>query len=227
MQKEVFNKVIVGMVLLLLLTACSTDKNEERSNASIDEKEDLNDYEIFFKNTSEMEDLPWADNFSFDVIQIQDMYEEILPLESTVNANIKKAMTAWINQIALNAAEVNVTITCHSPRYLSFYNFFRYKKGEFKDCITIDMLTGQRVFLNDLAEINEEFVSFLQENTDKVKEAPHPYWQTIDLNDLAPLELLVELYKCSYIKDHWEQEGGYSIDDSEVSSIFNNSFFFT
>jgi hypothetical protein len=104
---------------------------------------------------------------------------------------------------------------------------YKSKNMDFiNDYITIDLLTGQRVFLSDLVEINEEFIKYLQENTDKVKEPPHPLWQGVpDLNEYSHIELLEELNKCSYTQEQVIQNGYFSISDSIGSLLFRNSFF--
>lgn len=53
----------------------------------------------------------------------------------------------------INADGVEISINCHSSRYLSFVNCFVYESRRIdvvNDYITIDILTGQRVFLSDV-----------------------------------------------------------------------------
>lgn len=78
------------MVLLLALTACSSGnvaigtidtntitqasvKEEAISDNSIENVDVTYQYTIAFVDTSEMLDLSWANDLSFDVVQIQDM----------------------------------------------------------------------------------------------------------------------------------------------------------
>lgn len=229
-QSNIFNKLIIYIIFLLLLTACNTNKFEESNIISIKEKKDTDCYySISFEDTSSIVDLPWANDLSFDIIRIHDMPEENATLQTIINTNIKIAMTSWINGKVLNTDAVNLSITCHSSRYLSFVNSFMYESRDIdviNDYITIDMLTGQRVYLNDLIEVNEEFVNYLRENASKIKAPPHPFWQGVpNLNEYSPSELLEELNRCSYTQEQLIQNGYFSIDDSIGSLLFRNSFF--
>ena len=220
-QLRVFSKWIVCITLMYLLISCSSNTSNDQ------EINDIN-YSISFKNTSELYGLPWnADDFAFNIIRVKDMIN--FDFQNTVNDNIEMAMTSWVGGRVVHADRVNLSITCHSSRYLSFINSFIYESRRvdvINDFITIDMQTGQRVFLNDLIEINEEFARFLQVNQHKIKTPPEPMWQAPpDLFLFSTSELLEELYKCSYTEEQWIEDGYYSLDDSIGSLIFKNSFF--
>ena len=88
------------------------------------------------------------------------MPDEFSSIQDTINDNLKEAMTSWVRGRVTGAEDVRLTVTCHSERYLSAYNEFVYisrRTDRFNDYVTIDMSSGQRVFLKDLVEINEEF----------------------------------------------------------------------
>lgn len=240
-QLCIFNKktIFIMLLLLLLLTGCESDKSKNKINgtksiiANVGKTEEstepTNYYSISFIDTSNIKNLAWCDELSFKIPQIIDMPEERLPLEDAINQNIIEALTSWIGGKILNVDSVDLTITCHSTRYLSFVNSFTYESDRIdiiNDYVTIDMLTGQRVYLNELVEINEDFAKFLQENPSKVKEPPQPLWQGIpDLNKYTSFELMEELKKCSYKQEKLIQNGYYSLDESIGSLLFRNSFF--
>ncbi|PPK81376.1 hypothetical protein BXY41_104178 [Lacrimispora xylanisolvens] len=240
-QLYIFNKktIFIMFLLLLLLTGCESDKSKNKINdtkpimENISKTQDnmapTNYYSISFVDTSNIKNLDWSDKLSFEIPQIKDMSEERLPLEDAINQNIIKALTSWIGGEIFKVDSVDLTITCHSTRYLSFVNSFTYDSNHvdvINDYVTIDMLTGQRVYLNDLVEINEDFAKYLQENLSKVKEPPQPLWQGIpDLNKYTSFELMDELIKCSYTQEELIQNGYYSIEESIGSLLFRNSFF--
>ena len=220
-QLRTFSKWIVCITLMFLLISCSSNTSNDQ------EINDIN-YSISFKNTSELYGLPWnADDFAFNIIRVKDMIN--LDFQNMVNDNIEMAMTSWVGGRVEHSDRVNLSITCHSSRYLSFINSYIYESQRvdvINDFITMDMQTGQRVFLNDLIEINEEFARYLQVNQYKIKEPPEPMWQTPpDLFLFSTSELLEELYKCSYTEEQWIEDGYCSLDDSIGSLIFKNSFF--
>ncbi|MDL2302212.1 hypothetical protein LJC58_07650 [Lachnospiraceae bacterium OttesenSCG-928-D06] len=233
-----FNKTIIPIMFLVLLMGCNNTKPTDEvskitptagNSGEVEKNTDVQDYySIIFVNTSKIKDLLWSEEFSFDIIQIEDMSKETASLEDTINTNIKEAMTSWIEGKIFNVDSVDLTITCHSSRYLSFVNSFVYESNQvdvINDYVTIDILTGQRVYLCDLVEINEEFVTYLQENPDKIKTPPQPLWQGIDLSEYSPSELLEALDKCSYTQEELIRNGYYSIEESIGSLLFRNSFF--
>lgn len=245
-QYSVFIKLIISTILISSLIACSSrntaDRTIEISNIasdiyidkeirdiSIENVDMVDNYTIALKDASKITDLSWANGFSFDIIEIQDMPEEISHIQSAINTSIKTAMTSWIEGKVINADSVDLAVTCHSGRYLSFVNSFSYKSKTIdyiNDYITIDMLTGKRIFLSDLVEIDREFAEFLQENPSIVKDAPHPFWQSApDLSKFSQLEVIEELHKCSNTQEQLIQNGYYSINDSIGSLLFKNSFF--
>lgn len=233
------NKKMIFIVLLLLLTGCSSGKPTEKmkdtkaiiKNISTTEEstESNNYYSVSFIDTSNIKELVWRDELSFKILQIKDIPNERVSHEDTINQNITKAMTSWIGGKILNVDSVDLAITCHSARYLSFVNSFRYESNHIdviNDYVTIDMLTGQRVFLSELVELNEDFAKYLQANSSKVKEPPHPIWQGMpDLNEYTSSELLEELNKCSFTQEELIHNGYYSIEESIGSLLFRNSFF--
>lgn len=252
--------IIMFMLLLLLTGCCATPDTEQMNDSqpvmeavNIDEengvgtgdllqinKEAVNidkgnadteySYSISLVDTSEFSDLPWRDEFSFQVVQVRDMQEDKLPLENIINQNIKEAMTSWIRGKVLTPNTVNLKITCHVGKYLSFGNSFIYqsvREDFINDYVTIDMMTGQRVQLDDLLEVNEDFVEFLQENPDIIKTLDdlEPWRWVADLSEYSSSELLEELNKCSYTQEELIQNGYAPIEESLGPLLFRNSFF--
>lgn len=226
-QLNLFHKVIIMFMLLLLLTGCCATPDTEQMNDSQQVTESVN---IDEENGVGTGDLPWRDEFSFQVVQVRDMQEDKLPLENIINQNIKEAMTSWIRGQVLTPNKVNLKITCHLGKYLSFGNSFMYqsvREDFINDYVTIDMMTGQRVQLDDLLEVNEDFVEFLQENPDIIKTLDdlEPWRWGTDLSEYSSSELLEELNKCSYTQEELIQNGYAPIEESLGPLLFRNSFF--
>lgn len=233
------HKTII-LVILLLITIYSTisctnqTKNGQPVEETVIKRNTKSEYpySISLVDTSEFRDLPWWDKLSFNVIQIRDMPKDKLSLENVMNENIKRAMTSWIRGKVINPAldSVQLEITCHSNRYLSFKNSFIYE-GNHRDFIdnyvTIDMTTGQRVYLNDLLKVNKDFVKFLMENPGIIKMPDdQELWKGgVEVSDYSASELLEELNKCSYTDEQWIQNGYYPIEESFGAFIRRNSFF--
>ncbi|MDL2302215.1 hypothetical protein LJC58_07665 [Lachnospiraceae bacterium OttesenSCG-928-D06] len=246
-QSTFLNRVIIIIILqffILMLCACDdtssmllgeesiviNEESQEEESTLLKQNENReNYYTLSFSNTSKLSDLIWRDDLSFEMIQIKDMPEEKLQLQKFINANIKSAMTSWIGGRVVNAETVELSITCHSDRYLSFVNSFAYVSNRvdyINDYITIDMLTGERVLLNDLLEVDEQFVRYLKENVDKIKAPPNPLWQAPPkISEYTMDELLIELKKCSYTQEQLIEEGNRDLSDTIESLLFKNSFF--
>ena len=92
--------------------------------------------------------------------------EKIQSLQDKVNNTSRDACTAWVSKRFLRL-EVDVTgtiIMFNSRRFLSFRNLYSIVQQHcvpFMDQITIDMQTGNRVMLNDLVRIDDEFINLL------------------------------------------------------------------
>ena len=112
--------IIMFMLLLLLTECCATPDTEQMNDSqpvmeavNIDEengvvtgdllqinKEAVNidkgnadteySYSISLVDTSEFKDLPWSDEFSFQVVQVRDMQEDKLPLENIIRTLKKR-----------------------------------------------------------------------------------------------------------------------------------------
>ncbi|MDR2888966.1 MAG: hypothetical protein LBV33_03890 [Lachnospiraceae bacterium] len=192
-----------------------------------------NNYSITFADTTYMTDLSylqWPENFSFSIIEIADMPRDKWWLADKINENIKQAMTSWVRGKVIYPDEFELSINCHTARYFSFVNAFNYyypRAEVINDFITIDMITGERVFLNDLIEINDEFVSFLKNNQDKLSGPDYQTWTPgpADLNSYTNAELLEELHQCSLTQEQVIENGYGSIEETIGPLIFRKSFF--
>lgn len=227
-------KIVYTIFCLLIVTAtCNVDYLKAISNSPNENSEFINeqakdkDYIISFTNVNFCND-----EVSFDMIYFDGMFDATL--SDTVNDNIIDSTTGWIDGKAKNFDTAKLYIYFHSNNYLSFVNSLGYE-GVRIDCIddyvTIDVNTGKRIMLNDLVEINEEFVKYIQKSNvakgsrrkAQYNNAPKDLWEY--LNEFTTDELLEELKKCSYTQEQVIQDGYYPIDKSIGSLLYRNSFY--
>lgn len=243
--------MIIVLILLIVTTAgCSlknngaeTDKNTLISEETVNslQKNSNKDYVITFRNSSEFHNLKdsnlkkfeWSNEFSFPVIQLRNMPDEAVT--EIANKNIQKAMTSWISGKIVEPSTVDLSIYCHSEKYLSFVNSFKYvsrRTDYINDYITIDMKTGKRVMLNDLIDVNEAFVKHIQE--DNIVKASEYSVETLDtveerlqeyLKEMEPSDLLKKLEECSLTQEQIIEAGYAPIDETIGPLLFRSSFF--
>ncbi len=183
-------------------------------------------------NSSNPEYIEWKNNFIFKIIRLD--YTDNTQVYNNANYSIALAMISWVKGKVLLATSVDLEIYCHSDRYLSFANIFEYSDRRIdyiRDYITIDIKTGERVMLNDLVEINEEFVKHIRENNiatssnraERFDSVPENIWEF--LNEMSTDELLKKLETCSYTQEQVIQNGYFDIDESIEALVLRNSFY--
>lgn len=252
MPSTILNKIklILALIMLTATTGCSMSNNNAetgKNTLSLGEavnstgKDSDKEYIITFRNSSDFyvlkgsqpENVYWSNEFSFPVIQLRNMQDTVVT--EITNENIEKAMTSWISGKVVKPSSVDLSIYCHSEKYLSFVNSFKYASRRvdyIKDYITIDMKTGKRVMLNDLVEVNEAFVEHIQE--DNIAKASEYSVETLDtdeeklweyLKEMEPSDLLKKLEECSLTQEQVIEAGYAPIDETIGPLVFRNSFF--
>lgn len=200
MKKQ--KRYLISAILLMLLICITTfyaieyNKNNNKSSENL-----VTEYSITtIDSTYIHKELEWENNVGYKIIKVEHMSD--YSLEQKINASIDYAMTSWISEYILYADTANLQIYSHSTNYLSFLNYLKFQDKDtyyVHDYITIDLKTGERVMLDDLVEINEEFVEYIQNNNCNTKTindarySPHPD----TLKEYTTEELLQELKECS------------------------------
>ena len=157
-------------------------------------------YAILYIDSSDLltlNDVPWADDFSFSIIQVEGM--EDTTLQKQINENIQYAMTHWIEEsfyiegVVILEQDYKPTVYLQSDRFLSFSNdlFYSFSRRTDRvyDVITIDMRTGEKIMLNDLVNINTLFVERIIE-MDKLGILPTDAGEL--LKTLSPVSLNID-----------------------------------
>ena len=120
-QLNVFSKILIYNMALFLTSGCnaiqSTDGTDDiqAEEITIDEEieaESEYNYSIAVVNTSALLNwpLPWRDEFSYNIIQIETMPDEHVSIKDTINDNLKEAMTSWVRGRVTGAEDVRLTV---------------------------------------------------------------------------------------------------------------------
>lgn len=75
-------------------------------------------------------------------------------LENKINQTLKESITTWINENCEWMDRSEIVVKCKTPKYLSLCYVIEWnnsqRNGYLRIGITVDMKTGNRVYLNDL-----------------------------------------------------------------------------
>ncbi|MNC02087.1 hypothetical protein D3C81_538660 [compost metagenome] len=144
------------VIMPMLFAGCnSSDANDNKVNNTEGSKPSSeNDYKVFEKEYTAYD----KDNHPFNVkyAQISGVGNE--SLEHQINQNLKLSMTEWINKDCEWAEKFQVDVTYKTSKYLSLRYMIEWKDSQGEDYmstfirigVTIDMQTGERVYLDDL-----------------------------------------------------------------------------
>lgn len=141
-------------------------------------------------------------------------------ISDTVNNQLRKSALSWLEGKALTFSEaVMPQFYCHSNRYLCVLNQYLYDVNSFDnsifDFITIDMETGERVFLEDLIICDDKFIDYLQQ------ESVYKNWfACLDSNEIKR-----RLEECSLTQLEVVENSKYTLDESIGSLVLRNTFY--
>ena len=156
-------------------------------------------------------------------------------LQTKINESLISSSTEWIKGKILNCDSVYTAICYLSNRYLSIENHFSFYSGEryeaIYDYITIDMLNGKRVFLNDFVDVNDQFIALLKQGDAVLaSENSEQFDGNVEnlrkwLSNMPINELQNRLDDCSKNQQTIIDEGYFSIDESIGSLLFRDNFY--
>ena len=133
-------------------------------------------YRIVLK-TSDQSFPEWAEaGYVIPIVQVAfgsgwDDDVNLFSLERKINNNLKMELTAGLSDVGegvqnrLNSIEVYTSIVCHSKRYLCVSQVHAFQGRRFYHVvkyITIDIPTGDIVQIDDLIDINDDFLEKIQ-----------------------------------------------------------------
>jgi hypothetical protein len=166
-------------------------------------------------------------------VRLKDMRDTAL--QKRINDTLFSASTSWISGKAANADEImSPKIMCRNSRYLSVVTVFEYvgrRADAIFDYTTVDLDAGERVFLDDLVNVDARFVEFLQKDA-TFEDSPNS--EQFDGNAenikskitaMSPNELLSALYECSKSQTQVIKAGYAPVEESIGPLLFRNNFY--
>lgn len=147
--------LICVFVLTMLFIGCQSNTYSDNSKNDEDNKSiDVNNYEIYEEEyiANNKENIP----FSVKYLQISGLGNE--NLENYINQTLKLSMTEWINENCEWMNKFKADVKYKTPQYLSLCYTIEWENTQGSDYpstlmrlgVTIDMQTGERVYLEDL-----------------------------------------------------------------------------
>lgn len=119
-------------------------------SSTMDDNKSTNNYEIYEKEHTAYnnEEKPFITKYA----QISGLSNE--RLENKINQTLKESLTSWINENCEWMEKTQMVIKCKTPKYLSLYYVIEWnnsqKNGFLRIGITVDLKSGERVYLNNL-----------------------------------------------------------------------------
>lgn len=152
----------------------------------------------------------------------------------SVNEALETATLGWPSGKVLDVTiDVSPIIHCCNERYLCISNEYLYdypyvdNEGNINedgdgyydscilDCITIDIQKGNRVFLKDFVNVNDEFIEYLMTESDIC------YW----FKDNTKEEVKEKLEECSMTQQEILEKIGIPLTESIESILFRSTFY--
>lgn len=164
--------------------------------------------------------------YTFKNIQVCNMKDS--ELENKINKSLNSyfyiLIEPWFREDRVRALEP--IIHCQTDKYLSVEYIFEYTTAintYWRQCVTVDMHTGEVVFLDDLIDLNEDFAelvktgTILKNNMESVWTTPNE--QTLKTNEYfskLSMEQILKIFQ-QFTKE--ELYGNYNADNVPEDNI--------
>ncbi len=180
-----FRKSIQVLFVLLFLEVCTKIASENLENVSvlsgmtskwgniningIIDKENIKKVSQYSHSYYLCKDIYKLETgFSFDIIQVCGMEDKVL--EKKINDSLNQYLYTLEGDCFSpeNVKAMEPTIHCQSSEYLSVQYDFDYLPDNihfWNFCVTVDMRSGEVVFLDDLVALNREFTTLVKNGT--------------------------------------------------------------
>lgn len=143
------------IVLTMLFTGCrSGNINNEKTDDFLESKLNVADYNVVMKDYISYNEK--NNPYTVKYAQISGIGNE--KLENRINQTLKSAITEWLNKNCEWMEKSQITIKRKNSQYLSLCYMIEWKNSQCEDFmstytrigVTVDIQTGDRVYLNDL-----------------------------------------------------------------------------
>jgi hypothetical protein len=175
---------------------------------------------------------------TIEIIQVDGM--EDMDLQQQINNTILTASTLWLNpSIFVNRPYANPNtagLYSNTLRYLCIKNFYpgypKFFEWGIYDYIMIDMQTGERIMLNDLVDVGDEFIHNIQ--TGRIVrgtgDAPIFFHDVCEnlwewLEDMPTAELSERIEECSKTMEEVIARNSIILEYITGTLIHRNSFY--
>ena len=252
---------VLALLLLLSLTACGTSSDDAREDVTIppdtpeqnlapscspDAQADTDIipdssctpelYNNYRMRISYLESFPGFEHlspYSIGVLEVFGMADTAL--ERKINDLLYSASTSWAKGAAVSEIGFAPDIYCHTPRYLCVLTLHHYEISDFNnnifDFITVAMLTGERIFLNDLINISDDFITLLKTQPIAQASGDEMFFDGVAENlrewlaEMPFDELKERLVECSKTQQEVIDAGYGSIEETIGPLVFRNTFY--
>lgn len=144
------------VIMTMLFVGCKSGSAiENQTNKPVETKtNNVTDYKVNIKKYILYNEK--NEPFIVKYAQISGVGNE--SLESSINQALKSSITEWINKECKWMEKSQITIKCKNSRYISLCYTIEWKNSQGEDFmsaytrmgVTVDIQTGDRVYLNDL-----------------------------------------------------------------------------
>lgn len=166
----IFTAIIIPVLLSIM--GCNTKVPQESQTV---EGQDDYTIKVYIPEPVNADKYEFANllGHNIGIVRVDDMENE--ELQKKINIILRNEALSWIVDKML-PTDNNIklpSILFHSDRYLSVVNEYHYyypRSYCIYDYITVDLTTGERVFLDDLVDVSDEFINYLRTDEKYEKE---------------------------------------------------------
>ena len=159
-KRAVITAIICTFFIALICFGCGSDNGKLKSDKKEDEECINNSYKIGFAANTPL------DEGKFKVLcPYIEFEEENSSLEEKINDNLRQASTSWVNKRFIKESKNTyyLEVFCHTSRFLSVGQSYETDNFITNDYITIDLVTGRRIFLKDIITDEKKLAQVLHE----------------------------------------------------------------
>ena len=156
-KRAVITVIICTFFITLICFGCGSDNGKLKSDKKEDEECIHNSYKIGFTADTSFDDKVLRPYIEFE--------KGNSSLEEKINDNLWQASTSWINKTFMKESKNTyyLEVFCHTSRFLSVGQSYETDNFITNDYITIDLVTGRRIFLKDIITDEKKLAQVLHE----------------------------------------------------------------